>query len=89
MFEPLDAAIVVALVRMVAFGISGLLAYFGYRLFFTVPQQTESGGRIETPGLTITLSRIGPGTFFAVCAAVDEVIWEMSNHRHRTGEALA
>lgn len=69
MFEPLHAAIVVAIVRTVAFGISGLMAYFGYRLFFAVPQQSEGGGRIEVPGLTITLSRIGPGTFFAICAA--------------------
>ncbi|MDH3640457.1 MAG: hypothetical protein OES38_00035 [Gammaproteobacteria bacterium] len=45
------------------------MAYFGYRLFFAVPQQSESGGKIETPGLTITLTRIGPGTFFAICAA--------------------
>jgi hypothetical protein len=54
---------------MVGFAIAGLLAYFGYRLFSAVPQQDKSGGKIEAPGLTITLSRIGPGTFFAVCAA--------------------
>lgn len=69
MSEPIAAGIIIALLRMVAFVISGLLAYFGYRLFFTVPHQTESGGKIETPGLTITLSRIAPGTFFAICAA--------------------
>ena len=65
----LEGAIIVALVRVVAFALGGLLAYFGYRLFAMVPQQDESGAKIETPGLTITLSRIAPGTFFAACAA--------------------
>ena len=69
MTDSLEAGIVIALVRIVAFCISGLLAYFGYRLFFTVPSKSDSGGKIETPGLTITLSRIAPGTFFAICSA--------------------
>lgn len=63
------AGITVAVVRIIAFAISALLAYFGYRLFFAVPNHSESGAKIETPGLNITLSRIAPGTFFAICSA--------------------
>ncbi|MCW8934323.1 MAG: hypothetical protein OQK98_06330 [Gammaproteobacteria bacterium] len=67
--DPIKAGIIVALVRLVALLISGLLAYFGYRLFFDVPYESSSGGTIETPGLTISLSRLAPGTFFAICSA--------------------
>lgn len=67
--EIIAASMIVGVVRIVAFTIAGLLAYFGYKLFFSVPHKSDSGGTIETPGLTITLSRIAPGTFFAICAA--------------------
>lgn|GEM_PF-5905731 len=67
--ETIAAGMIIGVIRVVAFAIAGLLAYFGYKLFFAVPNKSESGGKIETPGLTITLSRIAPGTFFAICGA--------------------
>lgn len=69
MSETITAGMIIGVIRVVAFAVAGLLAYFGYKLFFAVPNKSESGGKIETPGLTITLSRIAPGTFFAICGA--------------------
>jgi len=54
--------------------LAGALAiYLGYRLFVAIPAADRSQGRISLPGgVSIFLTRIGPGVFFALfgCALV-------------------
>ena len=53
--------------RIVAVIIGGVAIYLGFRLFFSLPQDTDNEGRILLPGgISIYLSRLGPGTFFAL-----------------------
>lgn len=51
----------------------GLAIYLGYRLFAVIPAADRSEGRISLPGgVSIFLTRIGPGVFFALfgCAII-------------------
>lgn len=51
----------------------GLAIYLGYRLFLAIPAADKSEGRITLPGgVSIFLTRIGPGVFFALfgCALI-------------------
>ena len=54
--------------------LAGALAvYLGYRLFLAIPAADKSEGRINLPGgVSIFLTRIGPGVFFALfgCALI-------------------
>ena len=54
--------------------LAGALAiYLGYRLFLAIPAADRSEGRISLPGgVSIFLTRIGPGVFFALfgCALI-------------------
>jgi branched-subunit amino acid transport protein len=54
--------------------LAGALAiYLGYRLFLAIPAADKSEGRISLPGgVSIFLTRIGPGVFFALfgCALI-------------------
>ena len=54
--------------------VAGALAiYLGYRLFLAIPAADKSEGRISLPGgVSIFLTRIGPGVFFALfgCALI-------------------
>lgn len=59
--------------RMLVVLIGGMAIYLGYRLFLRLPTQRNSEGKIELPGdVSIYLSRVGPGVFFALfgCAVV-------------------
>ena len=59
-----------ALERILAVGIGGLSIYLGYRLFLHIPDQRDSEGRVRLPGgISIFLSRVGPGAFFALFGA--------------------
>jgi hypothetical protein len=51
--------------RITAVLIGGISIYFGYRLFFHLPLDTNHEGKLELPGIKIVLSRVGPGVFFA------------------------
>ncbi|XSG84860.1 MAG: hypothetical protein ACPW60_14165 [Methylohalobius sp. ZOD2] len=56
--------------RMIAVAIGGIAIYLGYRLFYAV--DTTGDGRIEVKlprDLTVMISRIGPGVFFALFGA--------------------
>ena len=56
--------------RILAVAIGGVAIYLGYRLFLKVPEHHDSGGRITLPwNITVLLSRVGPGVFFALFGA--------------------
>jgi hypothetical protein len=55
-----------ALERLVAVMIGGMAIYLGYRLFFTI-DGGAGNARVSLPGdVTIMISRVGPGVFFAL-----------------------
>lgn len=44
--------------------------YLGYRLFLAMPNRDRSSGKLELPGgVSIFLSRVGPGVFFSLFGA--------------------
>jgi hypothetical protein len=56
--------------RILAVAIGGISIYLGYRLFAKVPEQRDSEGKVTLPGgVTVILSRVGPGVFFALFGA--------------------
>jgi hypothetical protein len=59
-----------AVERIVAVIVGCITIYLGYRLFLKVPEQTDSAGKVTLPwDITILLSRVGPGVFFALFGA--------------------
>jgi hypothetical protein len=53
--------------RIIGVVIGGLSIYFGYRLFLAVKATGEGTAEVKLPGdVTVMLSRIGPGVFFAL-----------------------
>jgi hypothetical protein len=65
------AAMMRALERLLAIG-SGLLSiYLGFRLFLALPEVEPGAGRVKLPGgISIYLTRVGPGVFFSLFGAV-------------------
>jgi hypothetical protein len=65
------AALMRALERLLAIG-SGLLSiYLGFRLFLALPEVEPGAGRVKLPGgISIYLTRVGPGVFFSLFGAV-------------------
>ena len=62
-----------ALERVLLVLVGALAVYLGYSLFRHMPTVNRSEGKLELPGgVSIFLSRIGPGVFFAVfgCAII-------------------
>ena len=70
----MEAVDVLLLMRMVE-RLLGLLAgalcvVLGYRLFINLPDKTDSAGKVVLPGgVSIWMSRVGPGIFFALFGA--------------------
>jgi hypothetical protein len=59
-----------ALERILAVAIGGIAIYLGYRLFLKLPDKTDSQGKFILPGnISIYISRVGPGVFFALFGA--------------------
>lgn len=57
--------------RLIDVMIGGGCVYLGYRLFITMPEKSDSEGKIVLPGgVSIWLSRVGPGIFFALFGVV-------------------
>ena len=58
--------------RVVAVMIGGLSIYLGYQLFVKIPVQTDtSSGKFKLPwNISIVLSRVGPGVFFAAFGTI-------------------
>ncbi|HXH12602.1 MAG TPA: hypothetical protein VNP04_22890 [Alphaproteobacteria bacterium] len=53
--------------RIIAVLIGGSAVYFGYRLFLSMPEQRNGTGKFVLPwDISIAISRVGPGVFFAL-----------------------
>jgi hypothetical protein len=53
--------------RIVAVILGGIAIYLGYRLFLRTPIRNSSTGKFDLPmNTSITLTRVGPGVFFAL-----------------------
>lgn len=60
-----------AVERLLGLIIGGVTIYLGYRLFMSLPHRSsDSEGKFELPGgISIYISRVGPGVFFALFGA--------------------
>ena len=69
--ESLDALLLMRMVeRLLGLLAGGLCIVLGYRLFMKLPDKTDSSGKVVLPGgVSIWLSRVGPGLFFALFGA--------------------
>ncbi|MBE7444837.1 MAG: hypothetical protein HS132_06165 [Planctomycetia bacterium] len=57
--------------RVLAVGIGGISIYLGFRLFALMPDMSVGDADIKLPGgVSILLSRVGPGVFFSLFGAV-------------------
>ena len=66
--EMVDALLLMRMVERL-FGLlaGGLCVVLGYQLFIRLPEKADSSGKIILPGgVSIWLSRVGPGIFFAL-----------------------
>ena len=59
-----------AVERLLIVGAGAGAIYLGYRLFLAMPNRDRSSGKLELPGgISIFLSRVGPGVFFSLFGA--------------------
>lgn len=66
----IDTAILLRTIeRLIAVLIGGLSIVLGYRLFLRVPERREAEGQFKLWDVSIIMSRIGPGAFFALFGA--------------------
>lgn len=57
--------------RALSVGIGGLAIVLGYRLFMKLPELRPGEGELRLPGgISILVSRVGPGIFFSLFGAV-------------------
>ena len=66
--EMVDALLLMRMVERL-FGLlaGGLCVVLGYQLFIRLPEKADSSGKVVLPGgISIWLSRVGPGIFFAL-----------------------
>jgi hypothetical protein len=67
----MDPATVRGIERIIATIIGGFSMYLGYRLFLNLPNLKDNTGKVILPGgVSIYLSRVGPGIFFALFGAI-------------------
>ncbi|MBE2214127.1 MAG: hypothetical protein IAE82_09680 [Opitutaceae bacterium] len=53
--------------RLLATASGAMAVVLGYRLLLQIPDKTDSNGRVVLPGgISIYVSRVGPGVFFAL-----------------------
>lgn len=53
--------------RLLIVGVGGLSIFLGYSLFLKIPQKDDGSGEFKFPGgISVVLSRVGPGIFFAL-----------------------
>lgn len=57
--------------RLLVVFFAGLSVYLGYRLFLKIPEVRDAQGEVKLPvmNMTVKVSRIGPGIFFAIFGA--------------------
>jgi hypothetical protein len=66
----MDPAILRSLERILSVAIGGMSVWLGYHLFITLPQQRDGSGSFKLPwNISVVLSRVGPGVFFALFGA--------------------
>jgi hypothetical protein len=66
----MDPLTLYAIERFLAIAIGGLAIVLGYRLFQQIPVKQGSSGEFKLPfDLSIGLTRVGPGAFFALFGA--------------------
>ena len=57
--------------RLIDVALAGLLIYLGFKLFLHLPDNTDAQGKVKLPGgVSIYMSRIGPGAFLALFGSV-------------------
>ena len=57
--------------RIVIVMLGGLSIYLGFALFKLIPRQRDNQGKVVFPGgISIFLSRVGPGVFFALFGTI-------------------
>ncbi len=63
----MDPILLRFLERITAVVIGGMAVYFGFRLFQEVPEHKDSSGKFVLPwDISIVMTKIGPGVFFAL-----------------------
>jgi hypothetical protein len=69
--ESLDALLFMRMTeRLLGLLAGALCVVLGYRLFINLPDKVDSSGKVVLPGgISIWLSRVGPGVFFALFGA--------------------
>jgi hypothetical protein len=56
-----------AVERLLVVLVGALAVWLGFRLFMSLPQRREGEGKLDLPGgVSVYVSRIGPGVFFAL-----------------------
>ncbi len=66
----MDPIILRFLERILAVGIGGMAIFLGYRMFLKIPESRDGSGRIVLPwNISVVLTRVGPGVFFALFGA--------------------
>jgi len=70
--DPLVLTIVMrAIERLLVVIGGGIAIYLGYRLFLAMPNVERGSGKVSLPGgVSIYLSRVGPGVFFSLFGAI-------------------
>lgn len=70
--DPLLLTIVMrAIERLLVVIGGGIAIYLGYRLFLAMPNVERGSGKVSLPGgVSIYLSRVGPGVFFSLFGAI-------------------
>ena len=69
--ESFDALLMTRMAERMLGLLAGVLCVvLGYRLFVRLPEKTDSAGKVVLPGgISIWMSRVGPGCFFALFGA--------------------
>jgi hypothetical protein len=69
--DSVDALLLMRMVeRLLGLLAGALCVVLGYRLFINLPDKTDSAGKVVLPGgVSIWMSRVGPGIFFALFGA--------------------
>ena len=66
----MDVETLRGLERLLVIAAGALAIFLGYRLFLRMPERREGEGKFELPGgISIYVSRVGPGVFFALFGA--------------------
>lgn len=70
MSEVLVGIVLNGIQHIITIGVGLMAVYLGYRLFLELPRRREGESKLDLPGgVSIMLSRIGPGIFFALFGA--------------------